>query len=194
MNTTLRETWQKSALITHRSEADHLPIKCRSSADQNCLFLSAQKGRRRSLRHVVCVLIMFDSYGCKSRHSLMEAKCSKAQGRRREAWSERSAEQMYEPMNKNRIRGNRCRTSWQTTTKSISIKGAGCRFGGCVRKAVELTSGDLLSVSESRLGVEQSTLTGQQKSAEGILGAQALKARTAPQRGLKRVGSRQRNL
>ena len=194
MNTTLRETWQKSALITHRSEADHLPIKCRSSADQNCLFLSAQKGRRRSLRHGVCVLIMFDSYGCKSRHSLMEAKCSKAQGRRREAWSERSAEQMYEPMNKNRIRGNRCRTSWQTTTKSISIKGAGCKFGGCVRKAVELTSGDLLFVSESRLRVEQSTLTGQQKSAEGIVGAQALKARTAPSVGLKRVVSRQRNL
>jgi hypothetical protein len=194
MNTTLRETWQKSALITHRSEADHLPIKCRSSADQNRLLLSARNGRRRSLRHGVCVLIMFDSYGCKSRHSLMEAKCSKAQGRRREAWSERSAEQMYEPMNKNRIRGNRCRTSWQTTTKSISIKGAGCKFGGCVRKAVELTSGDLLFVSESRLRVEQSTLTGQQKSAEGILGAQALKARTAPQRGLKRVGSRQRNL
>ena len=71
----------------------------------------------------------------------MEAKCSEAQGRRREAWSERSAEQTYESMNKNRMRGNRCRTSWQTTTKSISIKGAGCRFGDCVRKAVELTSG-----------------------------------------------------
>ena len=127
-------------------------------------------------------------------YSLMEAKCSKAQGRRREAWSERSAEQTYESMNKNRMRGNRCRTSWQTTTKSISIKGAGCRFGDCVRKAVELTSGDLLFVSKSRLRVEQSTLTGQQKSAEGIVGAQALKARTAPSVGLKRVVSRQRNL
>jgi hypothetical protein len=29
------------------------------------------------------------------------------------------------------------------TTKSITIKRAGCKFGGCVRKAVEPTSGDL---------------------------------------------------
>ena len=56
---------------------------------------------------------------------------------------------MYEPMYKNRIRGIRCRTSWPMTTKSISIKGTGCKFGGCVRKAVELTSGDLLGVTES---------------------------------------------
>ena len=35
------------------------------------------------------------------------------------------------------------------TAKPISIKGAGCKFGGCVRKAVELTSGDLLCVADS---------------------------------------------
>ena len=35
--------------------------------------------------------------------------------------------------------------------KSISIKGADCKFGGCVRKAVELTSGDLPFVPESGL-------------------------------------------
>jgi hypothetical protein len=169
-------------------------IKRGSKRDKNTPDFERRKRLRQSLSHGVCVLIMLGSYRCKSCHSLMEAKCSKAQGRRREAWSERSAEQMYDPMNKNRIRGNRYRTSWQTTTKSISIKGAGCKFGGCVRKAVELTSGDLLFVSESRLRVEQSTLTGQQKSAEGILGAQALKARTAPQWGLKRAVSRQRNL
>ena len=29
------------------------------------------------------------------------------------------------------------------TAKPMSIKGTGCKFGGCVRKAVELTSGDL---------------------------------------------------
>jgi hypothetical protein len=40
--------------------------------------------------------------------------------------------------------------------KSISIKGTGCKFGGCVRKAVELTSGDLPFVPESGLGVERS--------------------------------------
>ena len=69
------------------------------------------------------------------------------------------------------------------TAKSISIKGTGCKFGGCVRKAVELTSGDLPFVVESRLRIEQSVLTGRQKSAEGVVGARALKARTVPARG-----------
>jgi hypothetical protein len=86
-------------------------------------------------------------------------------------------------MYKNRIRGIRCRTSWQMTTKSISIKGTGCKFGGCVRKAVELTSGDLRRVLDSRLRSERSFLTAQQKSAEGVLGRKLLKARTAPTRG-----------
>ena len=90
-------------------------------------------------------------------------------------------EQTYEPMNKNRIRGIRGRTSWLVTTKSISIKGTGCRSGGCVRKAVELTSGDLPFVLESGLRVERSILTGRQKSAEGILGTQVLKAQRSPQ-------------
>jgi hypothetical protein len=40
------------------------------------------------------------------------------------------------------------------TAKPISIKGIGCKFGGCVQKAVELTSGDLPLVPESGLGVE----------------------------------------
>ena len=60
-------------------------------------------------------------------------------------------EQKREPMNKNRIRGIRRRASWQLTTKPISIKGAGCKSGGGALKAVELTSGDLLLVAESRL-------------------------------------------
>ena len=92
-------------------------------------------------------------------------------------------EQTYEPMYKNRIRGIRRRASWQVTTKPISIKGAGCKFGGCVRKAVELTSGDLPFVSESRLRIERSVLIGRQKSAEGVLVAKAAKARTVPARG-----------
>jgi len=78
-------------------------------------------------------------------------------------------EQTYEPMDKNRIRGIRCRTSWQMTTKSISIKSTGCKSGGCVRKAVELTSGDLPFVSKTRLRIERSNLTGRQKSAEGVV-------------------------
>jgi len=63
-------------------------------------------------------------------------------------------EQIREPMDKNRILGIRCWTSWQLTTKSISIKSTGCKSGGCVRKAVELTSGDLPIVREYGLRVE----------------------------------------
>jgi hypothetical protein len=77
-------------------------------------------------------------------------------------------EQTYEPMNKNWMGGIQCRTSGLATTKSISIKGTGCRSGGCVRKAVELTSGDLPFVLDSELRVERSILTGRQKSAEGV--------------------------
>jgi len=62
--------------------------------------------------------------------------------------------------------------------KSISIKGVGCKFGGCALKAVELTSGGLSHVPESGLRVEQSTLTMRQESAAGIVVAQAAKAQT----------------
>ena len=67
--------------------------------------------------------------------------------------------------------------------KSISIKGTGCKFGGCVRKAVELTSGGLSLVRESGLRVERSSLTGRQKSAEGVVVWRQTKARTVPARG-----------
>ena len=83
--------------------------------------------------------------------------------------SERSVEQTYEPMYKHPIRGIQCRTSWQLTMKSISIKGTGCKSGGCVRKAVELTSGDLPLVPESGLRRKRFLLTGRQKSAEGVV-------------------------
>ena len=69
------------------------------------------------------------------------------------------------------------------TTKPISIKGTGCKSGGCVRKAVELTSGDLSFVPESGLRMERSTLTGRQKSAEGVVVTRVMKARTVPARG-----------
>lgn len=55
-------------------------------------------------------------------------------------------EQTREPMDKNRIGGVPHRTSGQVIAKSESIKGAGRKFGGCARKAVELTSGDLRRV------------------------------------------------
>jgi hypothetical protein len=92
-------------------------------------------------------------------------------------------EHTYEPRYKNRISGIRRRASWQMTTKPRSIKGAGGTFGGCVRKAVERTSGDLPCVSESRLRSERSVLPGRQKSAAGIVVAKAAKARTVPARG-----------
>jgi hypothetical protein len=81
-------------------------------------------------------------------------------------------------MYKNPIRGIRQRASGQMTAKPISIKAAGGKSGGCAPKAVELTSGDLPSVPESGLRVEGSTLTGRQKSAEGVVGTQVPKART----------------
>jgi hypothetical protein len=68
-------------------------------------------------------------------------------------------------------------------TKPISIKDAGCKSGGCARKAVELTSGDLPFVVESRLRMKRFILTGRQKSAEGIVVRQVTKARTVPARG-----------
>jgi len=67
---------------------------------------------------------------------------------------------------------NRRRERWASGpgfAKPISIKGAKRRFGGDARKAVELTSGDLSSVTESGLRVGQLILIRRQKSAEGIL-------------------------
>ena len=81
-------------------------------------------------------------------------------------------------MDKNRIRGIRRRTSGPVTAKSLSIKGVGCKSGGGALKAVELTSGDLLFVRDSGLGVEQSASIGRQKSAEGIVVTRVAKART----------------
>ena len=69
------------------------------------------------------------------------------------------------------------------TPKPVFIKGTGCKSGGCVRKAVELTSGDLPFVLHSGLRAKRFVLTGRQKSAEGVLGTRVLKARTVPARG-----------
>ncbi len=64
------------------------------------------------------------------------------------------------------------------TAKPLSIKGAGGKFGGCALKAIILMTGGLLRVLESGLRVERSALTVQQKSAAGIVVAQATKAQT----------------
>ena len=41
------------------------------------------------------------------------------------------------------------RASWPMAAKPISIKSAACKSGGCAWKASELTSGDLLHVTEA---------------------------------------------
>ena len=53
--------------------------------------------------------------------------------------------------------------------KSISIKVAGCKSGGCVEKAVSLGTG-LSHVLKSELREERSSLTVRQKSAAGAAG------------------------
>ncbi len=61
------------------------------------------------------------------------------------------------------------------TAKPKCIKGAGCKFGACVRKAVELTSGDLLRVEDSRLKAFQDVLTSQQKARTVIVNSKSAK-------------------
>jgi len=77
--------------------------------------------------------------------------------------------------------------------KPISIKGAGCKSGGCARKAVELTSGDLPLVPESGLRMERSILTGRQKSAEGVVGHASAEGPNGPRKGLMGAASRRRD-
>ena len=87
-------------------------------------------------------------------------------------------EQKREPMDKNWIRGRRCRANGQVTVKPIFTKGIGCKSGGYTLKAVELTSGDLLFVAKARLRMERSILTGQEKSAKDVVVPQGMKVRT----------------
>jgi hypothetical protein len=71
------------------------------------------------------------------------------------------------------------------TAKSKSIKSAGRRFGGCVRKAVVLTSGELDRVLEKGLRESRETLTAIQESAEGKVTRSSRPARSghSPERG-----------
>ena len=96
-------------------------------------------------------------------------------------------------MNKNRIRGIRCRTSGQMTAKSISIKGTGCKSGGCVLKAVELTSGDLPFVS----GIEtEGRAIGPDRAAEVSRGRSrhaSAEGPNGPRKGLMGAASKQRD-
>jgi hypothetical protein len=57
------------------------------------------------------------------------------------------------------------------TDKPISIKGSGCKSGGCAPKAVELTPGGLVDVPKVGLRNSRGFLIVHQKSAEGIVGS-----------------------
>ena len=73
------------------------------------------------------------------------------------------------PMDKNRIRGLHSRASWQRAAKPISIKASDGKSGGGAPKTVELTTGGLLYVVETRLEKKRFFLKVQQKSAKGIV-------------------------
>src|SRR5205085_8760681 len=79
-----------------------------------------------------------------------------AQERQREEAFERSVEQTRELMCKTRIWRRGALENGLLTAKSISIKSVNVNSGSCARKAVELTSGDLSFVVETRLRVERS--------------------------------------
>ena len=80
---------------------------------------------------------------------------------------------VQEPDQRHTVRGELANDSEAHVHQST-----GCRSGGCVRKAVELTSGDLPFVPESGLRVERSILTGRQKSAAGVVVRERMKAQT----------------
>ncbi len=77
--------------------------------------------------------------------------------------------------------------------KPISIKGTGCKFGGCVREAVELTSGDLPFVPESGLRVERSIPDQAAEVSSGRSSRASDEGPNGPRKGLMGVASRRRN-
>jgi hypothetical protein len=101
--------------------------------------------------------------------------------------SEGSAKQNRDLTNRKRIRGISGRTSGRLITKSISIKGQGCRSGGGAEKAIELTWGGLRRVPISELREPRGDLIAAQESADGIVGqavgtaSEALQSRKAEQ-------------
>src|SRR6516164_2725516 len=80
-------------------------------------------------------------------------------------------------------------TSGPLTAKSVSIKDAKRRPGDRVRKATELTPGDLLCVA-ARLRAPRGGLIAEQKSADGIVGRAVGKASEALRRRRVKPGRR----
>jgi len=73
----------------------------------------------------------------------MTGTVREGQGRRREAGSRGSLEQIRDLRNTNRIRGLASRANRLETTKPYVIKGAGGKCGGSARKVMRLIPGDL---------------------------------------------------
>ena len=82
------------------------------------------------------------------------AKGSEAQGRGREAASERSVDQNRGSMNKNRLLRRQGRKSGQKTAKSIPIKARQRKVGDRARNGGGLTWGDL-GVAPTQVGAER---------------------------------------
>jgi hypothetical protein len=99
---------------------------------------------------------------------------------------------MHSPKSAKPDRKRQRRTSGQLIAKSISIKDAKRRSGGCAPKAVELTPGGLSRVAPRRLRRSRGRLTAGQKSAEGIVGQPLQGTATpwraeVPRRGCRRL-------
>ena len=99
---------------------------------------------------------------------------------------------MHSPKSAKPDRRRQRRTSGQLIAKSISIKDAKRRSGGCAPKAVELTPGGLSRVAPRRLRRSRGRLTAGQKSAEGIVGQPLQGTATpwraeVPRRGCRRL-------
>ena len=96
-------------------------------------------------------------------------------------------------MNKNRIGGIRRRRSGRSTAKSLSIKGVGCRSGGCALKAVELTSGDLSFVRDSRTGGGAIRPDQTAEVSRGHSSHASDEGPNGPRKGIKGVASKRRD-
>jgi len=109
-----------------------------------------------SRRPVGCVPSMIDSLEVKVLYpSLMVARISKAQGRRREAGSEGSVEQSRGPIDKKRIT-RPARPDERAANREVhSHQSRVVDPTGVRPKAVDLTSGDLCCVPQSGLGPPQ---------------------------------------
>ena len=114
-----------------------------------------------------------DLEGASPSPNLVEVKGSEAQGRHREVGSEGSAEQRYEPTDRNWISRRDGRTSWREMTKSVSTKSRQRKSSGCAPKVSvgnRLTPGGLYCCLGIGTGGIERLHNAVQESADGIVG------------------------